>query len=217
MSDTENLVNWENVYQKSNDFKSQQPFKFGFVPNFFNQSFYDELYLNYPEIDDSWGVNSDLSKFQYYKILFSKNKGTKKPNWNENELSKSWALLYNLFQSDEFISNLRKFTGLPVLGLNNFALIAYKKGGFQLPHIHEDPAKPLICFFYFSKDWPKGEAGGTFMATEEDESSIIFEPYDLDNSMALFQDGPLSAHGCRLITIDKQRSALQVTFDVASE
>ena len=124
MSDTENLVNWENVYQKSNDFKSQQPFKFGFVPNFFNQSFYDELYLNYPEIDDSWGVNSDLSKFQYYKILFSKNKDTKKPNWNENELSKSWALLYNLFQSDEFISNLRKFTGLHVLGLNNFALIA---------------------------------------------------------------------------------------------
>ena len=49
MSDTENLVNWENVYQKSNDFKSQQPFKFGFVPNFFNQPFYDELYLNYLE------------------------------------------------------------------------------------------------------------------------------------------------------------------------
>ena len=70
MSDTENLVNWENVYQKSNDFKSQQPFKFGFVPNFFNQSFYDELYSEYPNIDDSWGINSDLSKFQYYKILW---------------------------------------------------------------------------------------------------------------------------------------------------
>tara|TARA_B110000014_G_C20094928_1_gene573775 strand:- start:555 stop:1208 length:654 start_codon:yes stop_codon:yes gene_type:complete len=217
MSDTENLVNWENVYQKSDDFKNQQPFKFGFVPNFFNQSFYDELYSEYPKIDDSWGINSDLSKFQYYKILFSEKKDAKKPNWNENELSNSWALLYKLFQSEEFISNLRKFTGLPVLGLNNFALIAYKKGGFQLPHIHEDPAKPLICFFYFSKDWPKGEAGGTFMATEEDESSIIFEPYDLDNSMALFQDGPFSAHGCRLISVDRQRSALQVTFDVTSE
>ena len=55
------------------------------------------------------------------------------------------------------------------------------------------------------------------MATEEDESSIIFEPYDLDNSMALFQDGPFSAHGCRLISVDRQRSALQATFDVASE
>ena len=55
------------------------------------------------------------------------------------------------------------------------------------------------------------------MATEEDESSIIFEPYNLDNTRALFQDGPKSAHGCRLISIDKQRSALQVTFDIAFE
>ena len=214
MYDFENIVNWKHVLEKSEDFQNKKPFKFGFVDKFFNKYFYDDLYSNYPKIDDSWGVNSDLSKFQYYKILFSKNKDTKKPNWNENELSDSWRSLYQLFQSDDFISRLQEFTGLPVLGLNNFALIAYKKGGFQLPHIHEDPAKPLICFFYFSKDWPDGEAGGTFIATEEDESSIIFEPYDLDNSMALFQDGPFSAHGCRLITIDKQRSALQVTFDV---
>ena len=217
MHDFENIVNWKHVLEKSEDFRNKKPFKFGFVDKFFNKDFYDDLYSNYPKIDDSWGVNSDLSKFQYYKILFSKNKDTKKPNWNENELSDSWRSLYQLFQSDDFISRLQEFTGLPVLGLNNFALIAYKKGGFQLPHIHEDPAKPLICFFYFSKDWPDGEAGGTFIATEEDESSIIFEPYDLDNSMALFQDGPFSAHGCRLITIDKQRSALQVTFDISSE
>lgn len=214
MSNFENLINWEHALESSENFKGKKPFKFGFVENFFNTNFYEELYSDYPKIDDSWGINSDLSKFQYYKILFSKNKDSKKPNWSENELSNSWLTLYKLFQSNEFISNLKKFTGLPVLGLNNFALIAYKKGGFQLPHIHEDPAQPLICFFYFSKNWPNGEAGGTFMATEEDESSIIFEPYNLDNSMALFQDGPFSAHGCRLITIDKQRSALQVTFDI---
>ena len=67
--------------------------------------------------------------------------------------------------------------------------------------------------FYFSKGWSEGEAGGTYMATEEDESKIIFEPYDLDNSMALFQDGPKAAHGTRMITNNLERRALQITLE----
>lgn len=44
---------------------------------------------------------------------------------------------------------------------------------------------------YFSKGWQKGDPGGTFMSLEEDESTIIFEPYNLDNSVALFLDGQI--------------------------
>ena len=51
------------------------------------------------------------------------------------------------------------------------------------------------------------------MATEEDESKIIFEPYDLDNSLALFHDGPNSAHGTRMITNNLERKALQITLE----
>ena len=40
------------------------------------------------------------------------------------------------------------------------------------------------------------------MASEPDESSIIFEPYNLDNSIALFHDGPKAAHGVRYISKD---------------
>ena len=51
------------------------------------------------------------------------------------------------------------------------------------------------------------------MSKDEDESSIIFEPYDLDNSIAIFQDSEFSAHGTRYITSDVERRALQITLE----
>ena len=67
--------------------------------------------------------------------------------------------------------------------------------------------------FYFSKGWKQGQSGGTYMASEVDESKIIFEPYNLDNSLALFHDGPKAAHGTRLISENVERKALQITLE----
>ena len=33
-----NLINWDNVFEKSDEFKNQQPFKFGYIKNIFNLS-----------------------------------------------------------------------------------------------------------------------------------------------------------------------------------
>ena len=101
--------------------------------------------------------------------------------------------------------------------LKHFKFIAYRDGGFQLPHIHNVGPSTLVMMFYFSKGWKEGEAGGTYMATEEDEFKIIFEPYDLDNTLALFHDGPYSAHGTRMVTNNIQRNALQITLEAFDE
>ena len=37
-------------------------------------------------------------------------------------------------------------------------------------------------FVYFSKDWEKGDPGGTYLSDGLDESKIIFEPCNLDNT-----------------------------------
>ena len=91
--------------------------------------------------------------------------------------------------------------------------MGYKKGGFQLPHIHNVGPSTLVLMFYFSKNWKNNSPGGTYMAKEEDESSIIFEPYNLDNSMAMFLDGPNAAHGVRYITDDVVRQGFQITLE----
>ena len=88
-----------------------------------------------------------------------------------------------------------------------------EKGGFQFPHIHNVGPSTLIFMVYFSKNWKDGDPGGTFIATEDDESSIIFEPYNLDNSVVIFHDGPKAMHGARYIKKDVERRALQITLE----
>lgn len=81
-----------------------------------------------------------------------------------------------------------------------------EKGRFQLPHIHNVRPSTLIMMMYFSKGWEKNDPGGTYVSTTEDLdlSSMVFELYNLDNSMIIFHDGPKSGHGIK--PIQKKRS-----------
>ena len=45
----------------------------------------------------------------------------------------------------------------------------------------------------------------------------MFEPYNLDNTMVILQDGPSSAHGTRYITKDVTRKAIQIYYEGYSE
>lgn len=213
-----NIINWENVTSKAEDFQNQKPFKFGFIKNIFKKEFYEKLYETYPGIND-FSDGSDMSKSQ-----FAMQWG--KPNYEKFEpvlsgpdmkFSQSWNELKSYAESEEFITKWRDFAKVPVNKLKHFKFIAYRDGGFQLPHIHNVGPSTLVMMFYFSKGWKEGEAGGTYMASEEDESKIIFEPYDLDNTLALFHDGPYSAHGTRMVTNNIQRNALQITLEAFDE
>ncbi len=92
-----------------------------------------------------------------------------------------------------------------------------RRGGFQLPHIHNSGPSTLVCMLYFSKNWIKGDPGGTYLTPEEDESLMQFEPYNLNNSMLIFQDGPHAGHGVRYLTKDVERRAVQAYFEEFTE
>lgn len=207
MEDFSNLINWDNLHKNSETFKENKPFKFGFIEEFFVREFYEKLYETYPKIDKTWKKANTLFKFQYAKL------------WNnpddvkDQSISKEWKKLMRYASTDEFVDHLRKYSGIEVTKCFNFGFMAYQQGGFQLPHIHNIGPSTLIIMLYFSKDWEKGDPGGTYMALKEDESSIIFEPYDLDNTMAIFHDGPRAAHGVRYIAKDVVRQGFQITLE----
>ena len=136
---------------------------------------------------------------------------------SDPKLSPEWNKFFRFLHSDEFLNALKKFSGVAVDKMKTFRFMLYHKGGFQLPHIHNDGPSTLIVFFYFSKGWEKGDPGGTYVASEADESKIIFEPYNLDNTMVILQDGPCSAHGARYIVKDVKRKAIQIYFEGYSE
>ena len=66
---------------------------------------------------------------------------------------------------------------------------------------------------YFSKNWAKGDPGATYIASDSDESSILFEPYNLDNTLVIFQDSQYAIHGARYLEKDVKRKALQITLE----
>ena len=66
---------------------------------------------------------------------------------------------------------------------------------------------------YFTKNWNDGEPGGTYITPEEDESKRIFEPYNLDNTLVIFQDSQYAIHGARYLEKDVKRKALQITLE----
>jgi len=217
MTQNSEIINWDNIFAKSKEFQNNTPFKFGFIENWLQKDFYEKLYETYPKIDESWDTLSDLSKFQYYRLWGSAEKNVPVPSGPDPNLNEHWNLLKKTAESPEFCENFTKFSGVKVNRLKFFEFIAYRQGGFQLPHIHNVGPNTLILMIYFSKNWKKGSPGGTYMANETDESSIIFEPYNLDNSFALFHDSSTAAHGVRYITDDVQRRGLQITLEYFSE
>ena len=209
-----NIINWDNVFQKSDKFKNQQPFKFGYIKNIFNNSFYENLYNDYPKLDD-FTDGSDMSKnqlvMQWGKVRYQKLEPVMLGQ--DTRFSEEWNQLKLYAESEEFIKSWKEFSDVPVNKLKYFKFLAYRNGGFQLPHIHNVGPSTLVMMFYFSKGWKDGDTGGTYLASDTDESKIIFEPYDLDNSLALFHDGPNSGHGTRMITNNLERRALQITLE----
>ena len=45
------------------------------------------------------------------------------------------------------------------------------------------------------------------------DSKIIFEPHNLDNTSLMVLDGPYAAHGMRKITKDVERRGIQLTYE----
>ena len=208
-----NIINWENVLTHSKTFQDQKPTKWAFLEEFFVRDFYEKLYETYPKKDESWSFISTDDKSSYGKWWRADHAGQIVTDVEDTSFSESWNQFYHYLFSDEFISNIRKFSGVSVNRVKSFAFMLLTRGGYQLPHIHNAGPNTLILMVYFSKDWKKGDPGGTYVTPEEDESKMIFEPYNLDNTTVIFHDGPHAGHGVRHITKDVERRAIQIYLE----
>ena len=208
-----NIINLENVLPHSKTFQDQKPTKWAFLEEFFVRDFYEKLYETYPKKDESWFFVSTDDKSSYGKWWREEQAEHIVVDVEDTDFSESWNQFHHYLFSDEFISNIRKFSGVPVNRVKHFAFTLLTKGGYQLPHIHNVGPNTLILMLYFSKNWVEGDPGGTYITPEEDESKMIFEPYNLDNTTIVFHDGPHAGHGVRYITKDIERRAVQIYLE----
>ena len=213
MEDFSNIINWDSVDNQSNSFKNQTPFRFAFIEDFFEREFYEKLFETYPKIDETWTLGETSTKTQFIKFWNGLGPNDVVVHDDDPQYSEEWNKLKRYVQSEEFVEKIRKFSGVPVNKVKSLAFMLLTRGGYQLPHIHDVGPSTLILMLYFSKNWNKGDPGGTYVTTEEDESKMIFEPYNLDNSVIIFQDGPNAGHGVRRITKDVERRAIQIYLE----
>ena len=207
------IINWDKIFSYSNEFQNNKPCKWTFIEDFFQREFYDQLYETFPKFGDSWEYVSSHDKDAFRKLWGNQKNDDVPTDEEDSKFSKPWNEFYHYLFTDEFIQNMKFFSNVPVGGLKHFSMKLSKQGGYQSPHIHNVGPSTLIFMIYFSKHWEKGDPGGTYLTPEEDESKMIFEPYNLDNTAVVFQDGPYAGHGVRLIEKDVERRAIQVYLE----
>ena len=213
MTENLNIINWENVFAHSKTFQEQKPAKWVFIEEFFVRDFYEKLYETYPKKDDSWFTESTDDKSAYRKWWTGQHPDQISNDIEDPNFSESWNQFHHYLFSEEFLSNIRKFSGVPVNRVKHFAFTLLTRGGYQLPHIHNIGPTSLLLMLYFSKNWKKGDPGGTYITPDDTESNMIFEPSNLDNTAIIFQDGPHAGHGVRQITKDVERRAVQIYLE----
>ena len=207
------IINWENIFAQASTFQTQKPTKWAFIEEFFASDFYEKLYETYPKKDDSWFFETSNDKSAYRKWWAGQDPDGISNDVEDPNFSEYWNKLHHYLFSDEFLSNIRKFSGVPVNRVKDFTFMLLTRGGYQLPHIHNVGPSTLILMVYFTKNWKKGDPGGTYVTPEEDESKMVFEPYNLDNSVLIFHDGPKAGHGVRYVTKDVERRAVQIYLE----
>jgi len=208
-----NIINWDNILDHSKTFQAQKPTKWAFLEEFLSRDFYEKLYETYPKKDESWTLDDQHDYYNFSHTWGGKDRTDVSTDVEDPSFSESWNQFHHYLFSDEFISNVRKFSGVPVNRLKYFTFALKPKRGYQLAHIHNAGPSTLILVIYFNKNWKKGDPGGTYISPEEDESKMIFEPYNLDNTAMIFHDGPHAAHGSRYITKDVERRAIQIYLE----
>ena len=209
----EKILNWKEIFKKSNSFKENSPTKWAYVENFIEEELYNELYKTYPKFNESWKSEDSYDKCAYRKYWGKVDENKNITQQQDNNYSEAWNKFLKYLHSDDFIENIRKFSGIPITKIKKFQFTLIRKNGFQLPHIHNKGPSTIIIMAYFSKNWEEGKPGGTYVATEDDESKIVFEPYNLDNSAMIFHDGPFAAHGVRRITDNVERRGIQIYLE----
>tara|TARA_A100001037_G_C14935923_1_gene538256 strand:- start:69 stop:758 length:690 start_codon:yes stop_codon:yes gene_type:complete len=211
------IINWERVNEKSKEFRTKKPTRWAFIEDFFEEDFYEKLYETYPKYDNSWKKMDSYDKVSYRKFWGRENDEQIVEQEEDQNYSKEWNMFVKYLHSDGFIEKIRDFSGVEVTKLKHFQFALIKKNGFQLPHIHNVGPNTLIFMIYFSKNWNKGDPGGTYITPEENESKLIFEPYNLNNSAMIFHDGPYAGHGVRKVEKDVERRAIQIYLEEYSE
>jgi Rps23 Pro-64 3,4-dihydroxylase Tpa1-like proline 4-hydroxylase len=196
----------------SEKFKNSKPFPHIVFDNFLDQSFFSEL--------DTEEFNIEKFKNAHLDTFLERNKS----NSRNVDLSDKIRILVKELNSDKFVNELRKLTGIDELfqtSVGNTALSNYHEmyqSGFVGTHV-DHSSEPetgyphvLNILIYLTKHWKESWGGSTILANKNGrkiEKIVNYTP----NRAVIFLHSPFTFHGVQELNNNKKkRSSVYVDY-----
>ena len=194
------------------EFKNAKPYPHIILDNFLDDEFFSNL--------DTDSFSIEKFRNDHLDTFIEK----KKSNSRNVDLSNEIKELVNELNSDKFVNNLKKLTGMEELfqtSVGNTALSNYHEmyaSGFVGTHVdHSSEPKTglphvLNILIYLTKEWNKSWGGSTIFANKNGrriEKVIDYIP----NRAVIFLHTPFSFHGVQELKNNlKKRSSVYVDY-----
>ena len=112
MTDNSNIINWNGILLRSQEFQGKTPTRFAFLENFFFEDFYNKLYETFPDISMFTKIE-EPDKSALRRWWGTKGAGEIiNPNERDEQLSPEWNTFYEYLHSDDFFSEYSKILRL---------------------------------------------------------------------------------------------------------
>jgi Rps23 Pro-64 3,4-dihydroxylase Tpa1-like proline 4-hydroxylase len=194
------------------EFKNSKPYPHIILDNFLDKDFFLNLDT------ESFGI--EKCRNEHLDTFLERNKSNSKNVDLSNEIKK----LVKELNSDKFVKNLKKLTGIEELfqtSVGNTALSNYHEmyeSGFVGTHVdHSSEPKTglphvLNILIYLTKGWDKSWGGSTILANKNGKKIEKVIDY-IPNRAVIFLHTPFSFHGVQELKNNlKKRSSVYVDY-----
>jgi len=149
------IINWKNVFAHDRTFQEKNLLNGHLSRNSLQVISMKNCMKLIQKKMTAWFFETSNDKSAYRKWWTGRDPDGIPNDVEDPNFSEHWNKLHHYLFSDEFLSNIRKFSGVPVNKVKSLAFMLLTRGGYQLPHIHDVGPSTLILMLYFSKNWNK--------------------------------------------------------------
>ena len=215
------FFNKQSFYNAKNEIRvAPSGFRFGFIPDIFEEETYSELIKSFPDVNKFKLVNKQsgggLKRFYAGPVYDSEND---KGCWCglSSSINKLWRDLVREADSTEFKDLLKEVTGVSFNSLSDFGFTYGNEGCVQEAHIDGEvrdldnlrlPA--IACLLYFN---PNPDTIGGTRVYGTDRKTILFQAPHLRNGIFFFEQHPEAWHGFPVMPPGSERKLVSLAYN----
>lgn len=199
--------------------KAPAGFRYGFIPNIFNEEIYNKLADNFLPVSTFKLVDkpSGGGRKRFYSGPHYETDYTGGCVCHLENLSKMWKEVMEESASPELIATLSTSTGIDFNSLGMFGFAYGDEGCMQEAHIdgviRDNPKvikSPIACLIYINKN-SEGSSGTRIY--DVDRETVLFKAPSMRNGLFFFEQNINAWHGFPIVPAGEERRLLSLGYN----